>query len=120
MKRFIGAILFFVPGIAQADYFDTGNDLWNACTDNVPGHNYLCIGLPSAYFDMMLAMGYRCSVTGVDRGQVRDVLLKYLSENPGKRNLPASELAITSFKTTFRCVGPGARAASESRSKDRR
>jgi Rap1a immunity proteins len=111
MKLLIAATLFFVPCIANAAYSDTGNDLWNACTDGAPGHNYLCIGLPSAYFDMMLAMGYRCSVTGVDRGQVRDVLLKYLSDNPGKRNLPASELAITSLKSTFRCVGPGAHAA---------
>jgi hypothetical protein len=34
---------------------------------------------------------------------VRDVVL---SDNPGKRNLPASELAITSLKTAFQCIGP--------------
>jgi hypothetical protein len=106
MKRFVAAALFLFPGIAQAEYFDTGNDLWNLCTDNAPGHNYLCIGISTAYFDMMLATGYRCATPAVDRGQARDAVLKYLSDNPEKRNLPASELAITSLKTAFQCVGP--------------
>jgi hypothetical protein len=106
MKRFVAAALFLFPSIAQAGYFDTGDDLWNLCTDKFPGHNYLCIGLPAAYFDMMLATGYRCATVGVDREQVRDVVLKYLSDNPEKRNLPASELAITPLKAAFQCVGP--------------
>jgi hypothetical protein len=106
MKRFVAAALLLFPSIAQAEYFDTGEDLWNLCTDKFPGHNYLCIGLPAAYFDMMRATGYRCATTGVDREQVRDAILKYLSDNPEKRSLPASELAITSLKTAFQCVEP--------------
>jgi Rap1a immunity proteins len=106
MKRFLAAALFLFPGIAQAEYFDTGDDLWNLCTDKFPGHNYLCIGLPAAYFDMLLATGYRCASTGIDRERVRDVVLKYLSDNPEKRNMPASELAITSLTTAFQCVRP--------------
>lgn len=106
MKRFVAAALFLFPGIAQAEYFDTGADLWNICTDNAPGHNYLCIGMSTAYFDMMLAAGYRCATPVVDRGQVRDVVLKHLSDNPGMRNLPASELAFTSLKTALQCVAP--------------
>jgi hypothetical protein len=106
MKRFVAAALFLFPNIAQAEYFDTGNDLWNLCTDNAPGHNYLCIGMSAAYFDMMLATGYRCATPAVDRGQARDTVLKYLSDNPGMRNMPASELAITSLATAFQCVRP--------------
>jgi hypothetical protein len=106
MKRLVAAALFLFPGIAQAEYFDTGNDLWNVCTDNVAGHNYLCIGMSTAYFDTMLATGYQCAVPAGDRGQVRDVVLKYLSDNPGMRNMPASELAVTSLTTAFQCVKP--------------
>jgi hypothetical protein len=106
MKRLVAAVLLLFPSIAQAEYFDTGDDLWNLCTDKFPGHNYLCIGLPAAYFDMMLATGYRCGSTGIDRERVRDVVLKYLSDNPDKRNLPASELAFASLKTAFQCVAP--------------
>jgi len=105
MKRFVAAALLFFPGIAQAEYFDTGNDLWGLCTDNFPGHKYLCLGLPVAYYDMMLATGYRCVATG-SREQVRDVVLKYLTDNPDKRNLPASELAMTSLTAAFQCVAP--------------
>jgi hypothetical protein len=106
MKRLVAAALFLFPSIAQAEYFDTGNDLWNVCTDNAPGHNYLCIGMSTAYFDMMLAMGYRCAAPAVDRGQARDAVIKYLSDNPGMRTMPASELAITSLATAFQCARP--------------
>jgi hypothetical protein len=108
MKRFVAAALFLFPSIAQAEYFDTGNDLWNVCTDNAPGHNYLCIGMSTAYFDMMLATGYRCATPVADRGLVRDAVLKHLSDNPGMRNMPASELALTSLMTAFQCVKPAA------------
>jgi hypothetical protein len=106
MKRLVAAALLLFPSIAQAEYFDTGNDLWGLCTDNVSGHNYLCIGMSTAYFDMMHATGYRCAVPAVDREKVRDTVLKYLTDNPDKRNLPASELAIASLKTAFQCVEP--------------
>src|ERR1700726_658027 len=71
MKRFVAAALFLFPSVAQADYFDTGNDLWGLCTDKFPGHDYLCLGLPAAYFDMMLATGYQCAATGVARTGAR-------------------------------------------------
>jgi hypothetical protein len=106
MKRFIAAVLLLFPGMVHAEFFDTGNDIWNVCTDNAPGHNYLCVGMSTAYFDMMLAAGYRCAATGVSREQVRDAVLKYLSDNPGMRTMPASGLAMASFKTAFQCVEP--------------
>jgi hypothetical protein len=106
MKRLVAAALLLFPGIAQAEYFDTGNDLWGLCTDNASGHNYLCIGMSTAYFDMMLATGYRCAMPAGDREKVRDVVLKYLTDNPDKRGQPASELAIASLKTAFQCVEP--------------
>ena len=37
---------------------------------------------------------------------MRDAVLRYLAENPDKRNQPASELALTSLKTAFQCVEP--------------
>ena len=55
---------------------------------------------------MMQAMGYRCASTGITREQVRDSVLRYLAENPDRRNQPASELALTSLKTAFQCVEP--------------
>jgi len=110
MKYLLAAALlllpsFLLPSLARAE-FDTGNDVWNLCTDNAAGHNYMCIGMTTAYFDMMLATGYQCASPAADRGQVRDVVLKYLSDNPGMRNLPASQLAMTSLTTAFQCARP--------------
>jgi Rap1a immunity proteins len=106
MKRFLVAVLLLFPGIVHAEYFESGNDLWGLCTDKFPGHEYLCLGLPTAYFDMMLATGYQCAATGVAREQVRDAVFKYLVDNPDKRNQPASQLALTSLKAAFQCVEP--------------
>jgi len=106
MKHFVAVALLLFPGIARADYFETGNDLLGLCTDKFAGHDYLCLGMSAAYFDMMLATGYQCAATSVAREQVRDALLKYLSDNPDKRNQPASQLALTSLKTAFQCAEP--------------
>jgi hypothetical protein len=96
MKRLVAAALLLSPSLAHAEYFETGNDLWTFCTDKFPGHDFLCLGMPAAYFDMMLATGYQCASTGLAREQVRDAVLKYL----------ASQLALTSLKTAFQCVEP--------------
>ncbi len=106
MKRLVAAALLLFPSVAHAEYFETGNDLWTFCTDKFPGHDFLCLGMPAAYFDMMLATGYQCASVGLAREQVRDAVLKYLSDNPDKRNQPASQLALTSLKTAFQCVEP--------------
>jgi hypothetical protein len=106
MRRLVAVVLFLLPSIAHAEYFDTGDDLWNLCTDNAPGHNYLCVGMSTAYFDMMLAAGYRCATPVVERAKVRDAVVKYLENNPGTRSRPASELAMTSLTAAFQCVVP--------------
>jgi hypothetical protein len=105
MKYLLVAAFFLLPGLARAE-FDTGNDVWSVCTDNAAGHNYLCVGMTTAYFDMMLASGYQCAAPAADRGQVRDVVLKYLSDNPAIRNRPASQLAMTSLTAAFQCARP--------------
>jgi hypothetical protein len=106
MKRLLAAALLLFPDIAHAQYFETGNDFSGICTDKFPGHDYLCLGMSAAYFDMMLATGYQCAATGIAREQVRDTLLKYLSDNPDQRNQPASQLALTALKAAFQCVEP--------------
>jgi hypothetical protein len=106
MKRLVAVALLLFPGIAQAQYFDTGEDLWGVCTDNAPGHNYLCVGMSTAYFDMMLAMGYRCAAPVIERAKVRDAVVRYLEVNTGMRSKPASELAMTSLASAFQCAVP--------------
>jgi hypothetical protein len=105
VKYLLAATLSLLPSLARAE-FDTGNDVWNVCTDNAAGHTYLCVGMTTAYFDMMLATGYQCASPAADRVQVRDVVLKYLSDNPGIRDKPASQLAMTSLTTAFQCARP--------------
>jgi Rap1a immunity proteins len=106
MKRLVSAAFLLFAGVAHAEYFETGNDFSGICTDKFPGHDHLCLGMSAAYFDMMLASGYQCAATGIAREQVRDTLLKYLSDNPDQRNQPASQLALTAWKGAFQCAVP--------------
>ena len=120
MKRLIAVALLLFAGIAEAQYFDTGEDLWGVCTDNAPGHNYLCTGMSTAYFDMMLAMGYRCAAPAVERIKVRDAVVRYLEVNAGLRSKPASELAMASLTSAFQCAVPAPLAPAKSTARSAR
>lgn len=88
---------------ARAEYFDTGNRLWETCQSR--NMDLACVAASSAYFDMMFALGYGCtrSTVGVSRQQVRDVILQYLTENPAERHSPAAFLAIMAIQKAFNC-----------------
>lgn len=108
---FAAVILFTVSSQTSraATYFDTGNELLSICNDNTPFKSGICSAAPGAYFDMMASIGYKCDEAGVTRGQVRDVLVKYLRDHPETRNRPASFLAFLAFRESFNCrSAPGA------------
>ncbi|MBR2118456.1 MAG: hypothetical protein IJ935_07260 [Afipia sp.] len=89
---------------SAAAAFDDGNDLLQICTNE----REFCLGLTSGYYDMMRTMGVTCPrASNVSRGQVRDVIVKYLNDNPAKRNQSASFLAATALTQGFGCKKPG-------------
>jgi hypothetical protein len=57
----------------------------------------------SGAYDMMSALGYKCRDKGVNRGQVRDVVLKYMRENPQDRHVPAVFLIAIAGETLLGC-----------------
>lgn len=84
-------------------YFDSGNSLQHVCSDKDRTTELVCTGVASAYFDMMVALGYSGCRDGATRKQLKDVLLKYINENPEKRDLPSSFLAIEAFSKGLGC-----------------
>ena len=104
MKKWLIAGAFCIcPMPSQAGYFDTGNDYWARCFGK---QNIICAATAASYLDMMEALGYKCSIDGVDRAQTKDVLLKYMADHPEDRNIPASFLAISAFQAAFNCKIP--------------
>jgi Rap1a immunity proteins len=53
--------------------------------------------------DMMKALGHCSSSSGLTKGQVADVLIKYLKDHPESRHEPAASLAFQAFSTAFGC-----------------
>jgi hypothetical protein len=98
------AILLAVPAAGRATYFDSGNDYWARCSGK---ENIICQATAGAFLDMMNSLGYQCSAAkGIDRSQVKDVLLKFLADNPEERNYPAASLAGAAFIKAFGCTKP--------------
>jgi hypothetical protein len=60
--------------------------------------------MATAYLDMMIALGFKCSrVAEATREQSKDVLVKYLADHPETRNSPAAFLAAAAFEQAFNC-----------------
>ena len=97
------AILFAAVTRCQANHFDTGNDYWARCFGK---ENIICEATAGAYLDMMQTTGYQCSTDGVTRGQSKDVLMKFLADNPAQRNYTAASLAVVAFLVAFNCKVP--------------
>lgn len=98
-----GLIIFTSPVKA---FFDTGNELLQLCTESA-GQG-ICLGTIIGYFDAAEALGYKCpgNPTRLTKGQIRDVVLKALRENPADRHLPASYVALFAFQTAMGCAQP--------------
>jgi hypothetical protein len=89
---------------AASAYFDTGNDLYDVCRRKTDHFQGACIATISGAFDMMYALGYTCEGAGdVTREQLRDVAVKFLTDNPQHRNAPAVFSILLAFETAFRC-----------------
>jgi len=86
--------------------FDTGNDVLEKCTSKNPFTEGVCIGLISGYFDGM-QMTHTCpkaeASKNIIRGQIRDIAVKFLKDNPADRHLPGAALAYRAFKVAFDC-----------------
>jgi hypothetical protein len=76
----------------------------------------MCLGEITGHYDMMIAVGFRCSnAKGVDKGQVRDVVLKYLRDHPAKRHQPSASLTIEAMTDAFGCLFNGQKVQSSPR-----
>lgn len=97
-----GALAFAVPANAS---FNDGNQLLNHCTDTNRFAEGMCYGVISGYFEGMQTT-YKCSKINdkITREQIKDVVVKFLRENPADRHLPGLLLSYRAFTVAFDCA----------------
>lgn len=117
------AVAFGHAPPASADM--TGNDLWRACSDRLPSsptymiNQMRCLSYIDGVVDGVMGLeklvhmadlqeGRRvnsifCLSGTVTSGQIMDVVVKALAENPESRDIPANTLVITSVLKGFDC-----------------
>ena len=102
----IGSLTVLGAPPAKA-YFDTGNALYSVCQENGPFSLGQCMGTIVGHYDMMMAMGDRCgNETTKNKQQLRDIVVKYLQENPAQRSDAAASLSFIAFFFAFSCTFP--------------
>lgn len=107
------AVLLAATKPAEA-YFDTGNALLAICDSNTPFNVGRCVGTITGHYDMMMTQGYDCgNETTKNIQQLRDVVVKYLRENPADRSNQAGSLSFIAFMFAFDCKFPEPRPATK-------
>jgi hypothetical protein len=88
---------------ATATSFDSGNDLYRYCSSKDAGKTILCLGLVTGYLEGM-QLAFDCNnLDAVSREQLKDIVLKFLHDNPADRHLPAALLSSRAYYLAFKC-----------------
>jgi Tfp pilus assembly protein PilF len=98
-KLLIGILLF--PVIANAAFLD-GNKLLRYMKASETWENALAAGYVMAISDTY-QNELHCASSNVTAGQTRDVVKKYLENNPELRDLEASVLSLVALSIAFPC-----------------
>ena len=76
---------------------------WEKCTSQNPFDRGMCYGLITGYYEGM-QRAYTCSTNpNVTRRQIKDVVVKFLQDNPAERHLPAAVLSWRALNVAFGC-----------------
>jgi hypothetical protein len=64
------------------------------------------VGYVDGIADAAVGLGYACYPAGVARAEIRQVVVKYLRDNPGRLGDPASLLVLNGLFEAFPCKQP--------------
>lgn len=93
-------------GAVAAQTWETGNSLLRECQNRTL--EPACVGYLDGVTDTDAALGRPVSVClpqAVERGQVRDVVVKWLLDHPEQRHQYAPDLVIKALSSVFPCRG---------------
>ncbi len=100
------AVLVLVSAPARAlaaGSWVNGNELKKYCSSNSYERG-ICLGFTSAVANIVANAGWRaCIPDGVTRGQLRDIMVKFLDDHPEALHLEAASLAARAYEEAFPC-----------------
>jgi hypothetical protein len=94
-------VLMFIPAVAHSAFL-TGNGLLQRFESTEVTDRLLGLGYVMGVSDAQQGK-YHCSGAHVTAGQTRDVVLKYMKDNPQNRDLSADLLVTVSLGIAFPC-----------------
>jgi hypothetical protein len=106
MRKALLALCMIVPLYTPTSVVaqNNGNDLLEYCTAQ-PQESYFragqCLGFINGVTTTSTNLG--CVPEGVTRGQAKDIVIRYLQQNPQRRHLGSSLLVEESFRNAFPC-----------------
>ena len=94
------------PQTALRMDLSTGNGFLATCDKNAPGQNFwLCAGYVSGFLDRESFDKEHliCIPAAANNGQIMDVILAYMRDNPADRHNPSSALVYVALFKAFPC-----------------
>lgn len=94
------------PQTALQIDLSTGNGFLATCDKNAPGQNFwLCAGYVSGFLnrESLDKEHLICIPAAANNGQIMDVILAYMRDNPADRHQPSSALVYVALAKAFRC-----------------
>jgi hypothetical protein len=82
---------------------DTGKTLWDSCNDPDTSKQSYCLGYVAGVSDVLVGMHIICTGEHVSVRQIADVVIQYLREHPGRRDVDADDLTATALTLAFPC-----------------
>jgi len=103
----LAVVLSLCGAAAQAKARD-GNQLLQQCTATIGAHVNFCFGYIDAVFDLLLENnefdGFNaCISSELDDPQLRNIVVKFLKDNPDLRRLGAANLIARALAASFPC-----------------
>ena len=97
---------------AQAEgYFKNGNQLYLECNSANTYDVAICLGYVMGILDQIelyadVSKTQTCIPANVTAGQVKDVVVKQMNDDPANRNLPASSIVFEAAFKAWGCEPP--------------
>jgi hypothetical protein len=83
---------------------DSGKSLWDSCNDpNDTSKQSYCLGYVAGVSDVLAGMHIICIGQHVSVLQIVDVVVQYLRQHPGPRDMDADDLTATALALAFPC-----------------
>ena len=109
MKRALLLAVLLAAGPAQAQEFQSGNQLLSNCEADDISRKSVCLGYVVGAHDAFSGSSI-CSPDNVTQGQVRDVVVRWLRANPDKRHISADRTVMIALGSVWPCANQPSRA----------